>query len=102
MFYRNGTWSDAHAAEAHLREKYSFLAATDRISTTTDFIEKVATKSSLSGEDYVVRCKAQTAVASGPWLVRTLERHRMQSERPVQQDKPGRPAVAPTGAAGLP
>ena len=102
MFYRNGTWSDAHAAEAHLREKYDFLAAADRILTTTDFIEKVATKSSLSGEDYQVRCKAQTAVASGPWLIEALVRHRTQNEKPAQRDNPGRPAVVPARAADLP
>jgi hypothetical protein len=43
MFYRNGSWYDSHRAQSHLRNKYDYLAARDRIKTTDDFIELAAT-----------------------------------------------------------
>ena len=55
-FYRNGTWHDSKAAQAHIRDKYKYLAARDRISTTEEFIEKAATESSFTGLAYEVRC----------------------------------------------
>ena len=36
--------------------KYEWLAARDQINTAEDFIEKAATRSSLSGQPYEVRC----------------------------------------------
>ncbi|HTD27829.1 MAG TPA: DUF5329 family protein, partial [Xanthomonadaceae bacterium] len=44
-FYRNGTWHDPKTAQAHLRDKYRYMAARNLINTTEDFIEKVATQS---------------------------------------------------------
>jgi hypothetical protein len=67
-FYRNGTWHDSKATAAHLRDKYDYLAARDLIVTTEDFIEGTATKSSLSGQPYEVKCGDSAAVASGRWL----------------------------------
>src|SRR4249920_3113176 len=55
-FHRNGTWHDSKAAAAHLRDKYDYLAARDLIVTTEDFIERAATRSSLSGQAYEVKC----------------------------------------------
>ncbi|MCJ7451103.1 MAG: DUF5329 domain-containing protein, partial [Steroidobacteraceae bacterium] len=55
-FYRNGAWYDSGAAKAHLRYKYDALAARGQINSAEDFIEKAATKSSLSGRAYKVRC----------------------------------------------
>jgi hypothetical protein len=71
-FYRNGTWHDAKAAVAHLRDKYDYLMARDLIATTEDFIERAATKSSLSGEPYEVKCGGGTAVTSSRWLYARL------------------------------
>ena len=74
-FYRNGTWHDSKAAQAHLRDKYNYLAARNQIGTTEDFIEKAATKSSLSGKPYAVRCTGVT-VTSDQWLREQLARFR--------------------------
>jgi hypothetical protein len=75
-FYRNGSWYDSKRAQAHLRDKYEVLAAADQISTAEDFIEKAATKSSLSGRPYQVRCGGGEAVTSNQWLRDVLTRYR--------------------------
>ena len=75
-FYRNGTWHDSKTAQAHLRDKYQYLAATNRIATTEDFIEKAATKSSFSGQPYEVRCNGGAIVPSNQWLSVELARLR--------------------------
>jgi hypothetical protein len=75
-FFRNGSWYDARAAAAHLRDKYEILAREDRIQTAEDFIEQAATKSSLSGWPYQVRCSGEVAVTSNEWLRRLLARYR--------------------------
>jgi hypothetical protein len=77
-FYRNGSWSDAPAAEAHLRSKYRSLAALGSIETTEQFIERAATRSSVSGQEYAVRCGGGPAVSSRQWLLDLLARHRAQ------------------------
>ena len=75
-FYRNGSWYDSKRAQAHLRDKYQMLAAADQITTAEDFIEKAATKSSLSGRPYQVRCSGGEAVTSNQWLRDVLTRYR--------------------------
>ncbi len=75
-FFRNGSWHDARSAAAHLRDKYEILSRADRIQTAEDFIEQAATKSSLSGLPYQVRCGGEEAVASNEWLRHLLARYR--------------------------
>lgn len=75
-FYRNGTWHDSKAAQAHLRDKYKYLVARDLINTTDDFIERAATKSSFSGLPYEVRCNRGATVSSKQWLRDELARFR--------------------------
>jgi hypothetical protein len=75
-FKRNGTWSDAKTAEAHVRGKYDFLVKLDRIDTTKDFIDKAATESSLSGQPYEIRCGADLPMPSSLWLSNELARYR--------------------------
>ncbi len=75
-FYRNGTWRDSKAAQEHLRDKYKYLVARNQINTTEDFIEMAATKSSLSGQPYKVRCNGGATVTSNQWLRDELTRFR--------------------------
>lgn len=75
-FYRNGSWYDAKRAQAHLRSKYQWLVARDQINTVEDFIEKAATRSSLSGRPYEVRCGGGEAVPSNRWLRDEMTRYR--------------------------
>ena len=78
-FYRNGSWFDSKRGQAHLRSKYQWLAPRDQINTAEDFIEKAATRSSLSGQPYEVRCdggEAMKAMTSNRWLHDELTRYR--------------------------
>jgi hypothetical protein len=76
-FYRNGTWYDAKAAAAHLRLKYESLAARELIRDTEDFIDRAATKSSLSGRDYAIKCEGLAEVSSRQWLIEVLASYRL-------------------------
>ena len=76
QFFRNGSWYDGRRAAAHLRDKYEMLATADRIHTAEDFIEDAATKSSLSGQPYQVRCGGDEAIATNQWLHEILTRYR--------------------------
>jgi len=82
-FYRNGSWKDAQAARAHLNDKYRYLKARGEISTAEEFIEKVATASSITGEPYQVRCHGGAGVATRPWLLEELVRLRVLNKRPA-------------------
>ena len=75
-FLRNGDWHDARQAQAHLSEKYQWLVARDRVRTAEDFIELAATRSSLSGREYAVRCPGEAPVSSSSWLESQLHRYR--------------------------
>lgn len=87
-FYRNGSWYDGPRAQAHLRVKYDYLAARNLVRSAEDFIDKAATKSSLSGQPYQIRCAGYAAVASNQWLRDALARYRVQTGSP--------PTSAPT------
>jgi hypothetical protein len=76
-FYRNGTWHAAAAAQAHLRSKYGLLAARRQIGSAEDFIDKVATRSSLTGEAYAVRCAGSPDISSDVWFRAELARLRV-------------------------
>lgn len=80
-FYRNGTWYGGSDAKAHLRTKYEYMLARNLIGSAEDFIAKAATKSSMSGKPYRIRCGTGAEVESGPWLRDVLVRFRA-SQRP--------------------
>jgi hypothetical protein len=75
-FNRNGEWYDSQKASAHLRDKYNALVALGRFVTAMDFIEGVATKSSLSGRAYLIRCARAEPVPTDQWLRDALARYR--------------------------
>jgi hypothetical protein len=72
-FMRNGSEYSADKAREHLADKYRFVGS--RISTAEEFIQYLATKSSLSGEPYHVHCGKRDAL-SGEWLNAELVRYR--------------------------
>jgi len=75
-FYRNGTWHDSKAAQAHIRDKYKYLAAGNLIHSTEEFIDKAASQSSLTGQAYQVKCNGGAAMESKQWLRSELARMR--------------------------
>jgi hypothetical protein len=75
-FIRNGRVYPAAEARAHLERKYAALK--DRIRTAEDFINLAASRSSLSGESYRVRCNLGQEQETSAWLGSELVRFRRQ------------------------
>ncbi len=65
-FIRNGEEHDAKSAADHLRRKLK--GAGGRVRTAEDFIEKIASKSSLSGNPYAMRLSNGQIVDAGDWF----------------------------------
>jgi hypothetical protein len=80
QFYRNGSWYDSKQAEAHLRDKYDFLAAKGLVNSAEDFIERAATKSSLSSKAYAIKCGTGPVVTTNQWLRQALAGYRSSAE----------------------
>jgi Family of unknown function (DUF5329) len=70
QFVRNGTTHPPADAAEHLRKKRT---AARREMTPEQFIENIASKSSMSGEPYLIRCKGQADEQLGVWLRRALK-----------------------------
>jgi hypothetical protein len=51
-FIRNGSTHDAEKAAQHLMTKYNYTKK--KIKTAEDFIDKLASRSSISGKDYLI------------------------------------------------
>ncbi|WP_363797311.1 DUF5329 domain-containing protein [Lysobacter firmicutimachus] len=68
QFERNGSWHDAAQAQAHLRKKLAYLRKRDLADTAEAFIDRAASRSSLSGQPYRVRCGQAAPVSSASWL----------------------------------
>jgi hypothetical protein len=81
-FFRNGTWYDSVKAQSHLRDKYNYLKARNRINSAEDFISQAASQSSLSGQPYEVRCSSGCeATTTNQWLRDVLVRYRVYTTR---------------------
>jgi len=65
-FIRSGTEYSAAEGAAHLRKKLS--AAGDRVKTTEDFIDGIASKSYLNGKLYQVKFADGHTQPTGEWL----------------------------------
>lgn len=81
QFNRNNTWHNGKDARLHLEMKYDYLVRKKLIDKTEDFIERAASKSSLSGRDYQIRCQDGKIISSARWLSGELQRHRKSSNR---------------------
>ena len=79
-FSRNGSWHDMAEAREHVNVKYDWLRGRGMIDSTESFIDKAASRSSLSGQDYLVQCPGAAAVSTGSWLKAELARYRGRQE----------------------
>lgn len=70
VFIRNGTEHTAAEAAAHLQRKRK--AAGDRIRTPEQFIDKLGTRSSITGKPYRVRLADGREIDSSAWLTGLL------------------------------
>ena len=75
-FYRNGNWYAGPKAASHLQRKLDYFERKGLISDAASFIAAAATRSSMSGEAYQVRCPGQPAEPSAQWLSHELEQVR--------------------------
>jgi len=80
VFIRNSEEHDSVAALEHIRMKYGYVKS--RVNTAEDFIEYAATKSSLSGKPYLVRCEG-VDLLTAEWLKAELARFRQPKTEPA-------------------
>lgn len=76
VFERNGKKHDAQDAYKHIKRKYKFFRG--EITTTEEFIEYSATKSTRSGQDYLIYCDDNEPIKSSEWLLEELNNFRDQ------------------------
>jgi len=77
-FIRNGKEYTAVKASEHLEYKYNHVKS--RIKTADQFIDKIASKSSISKKPYEVRC-GDTQFKAEQWLAEALSTHRKSIEK---------------------
>lgn len=67
-FVRGGKAYPAEQARQHLGQKFDYLDARGQLKTAEDFITKAGTRSSMTGEPYMIRCSGTAPLASSAWL----------------------------------
>ena len=70
VFIRNGSEYSSEEAGNHM--KYKLDVAGNRIQTAKEFIDKVASKSYLTGQPYMIRFNDGTTRPSHDWLMEKL------------------------------
>jgi Family of unknown function (DUF5329) len=78
-FQRNGSWHDAREARKHLQRKYDYLLKKDQVGDTEQFIDRAASRSSISGRAYRVKCAGREQDAA-TWFGERLRQLRQPSE----------------------
>lgn len=73
-FIRNGKEYKPQKAAEHLEMKYNHVKK--RVNSAETFIEKIASKSSMSKKAYTVRC-GEDEIFSKRWLTDALRQHRI-------------------------
>ncbi|WP_315388388.1 YfeK family protein [uncultured Stenotrophomonas sp.] len=72
-FQRNGSWHDAAEAREHLQRKYDYLLKKDKVDTAEQFIERAASRSSMSGKPYRIACPGQPEQSAASWFGARLQ-----------------------------
>ncbi len=75
-FERNGRWYDAARARTHLQRKYDWARRRGLAGTAEQFIERAASRSSVSGRAYRVRCAGRPDTDAQAWFREALGRLR--------------------------
>lgn len=71
---RNGTEHEAKEAVEHIQKKYDYFR--DDIKNTEDFISYSASKSTMSGNFYTVKCRGVENMRTQDWLLQELQSYR--------------------------
>ena len=74
LMVRNGGSHEGAEAAKHVRRKYKYFR--DDISSTEQFIELSATRSTMSSKPYEVHCPGEPPIKSADWLLAELEAFR--------------------------
>jgi len=83
-FGRNEEWHAGADARAHLLRKLEYIEKYGTITTTEQFIDAAATKSSVSGTPYVVQCGSAASVPGSAWLAAQLKQLRATPAKPAR------------------
>jgi hypothetical protein len=75
-FIRNGSEHSAQNAREHMEMKYARVKR--RVRTSEQFIEYTASRSSITGFAYTIRC-GDLETPSGEWLIAELARYRAEA-----------------------
>ena len=75
---RNGSDHPAEEGVSHIEKKYDYFR--DDISNTEEFIELSATKSTMSGDYYTVKCPGKETIKTQDWLLEELKKYRLNQE----------------------
>ncbi len=75
---RNGTDHPAEKGIEHIEMKYDYFRGD--IKNTEDFIEYSATKSTMSGDYYMVSCPGKKTIRTQDWLMNELKRFRAEQK----------------------
>ncbi len=81
-FMRGGTAYAAAKAQDHLQQKFEYLDARAQLQSAEDFITKAATRSSMTGEPYGIRCAGAAAQPSDDWMRARLKTLRAARPKP--------------------
>lgn len=76
QFYRNGAWHNAKEARTHLEMKYRYASKGNHVGSAEGFIARAASKSTVSGKPYQVRCDHNAPVTTAEWFTAELLRYR--------------------------
>ena len=77
-FIRNGKSHDAADARSHLEMKYG--RGKRWVDSAEQFIERIASESSFSGDPYQIDCPNQPPQPTGDWLTEQLDDLRRQQD----------------------
>ncbi len=72
IFIRNGKEYTAVEAKDHLKTKLDW--ARDKVSTAQEFVEKVASRSLMTGEPYLIKLPDARTLPAREWLLQELGR----------------------------
>jgi hypothetical protein len=75
-FQRNGRWHQAEEARAHLQRKLDWAHQRGLDGSAETFIERAASRSSVSGRPYRVRCPDGQEAPAAEWFAAELQRQR--------------------------
>lgn len=80
-FQRNGSWHAPADAHDHIARKLNQMRDLATIPNAEAFIQEAATRSSMSGQPYQVRCQGAPVQACHDWLRTELARVRLRGAR---------------------